>query len=182
MGKMAKLFNPQSNMGYRFMVWTFWAMDLFVKPDRRLDEFNIQKGNVVVDYGCGPGRYIRKAAERVGPGGRVYAVDIHPMAIHIVRRKIETYHLANVVPVLLGAPGTVIEGHCADVVYALDMFHQVDDPVAFLADIHRLVKKEGVLYLEDGHQPRGQSLQKVQRSDLWRAAREHQRHLELMPC
>lgn len=179
---MEKLFNPQSKTGYRLMVWIFRIMDLFSKPDRRLEDFRLQTGNVVVDFGCGPGRYIRKAADRVGPKGHVYAADIHPMAIDLVKRKIDRYHLTNVTPVLLSDKTETIPDRSADVVYALDMFHQVDDPAAFLAGIHRIVKPEGVLYLEDGHQPRSKSLDKVQRSRHWRVARENDHWMELKPA
>jgi ubiquinone/menaquinone biosynthesis C-methylase UbiE len=178
---MKKMFNPQSKSGYRLMVWTFRAMDLFVKPDRHLDAFALKAGMVVVDYGCGPGRYIRKADQVVGPKGKVFAADIHPTAIDLVKRKIEKYHLANVTPVLLGDHSGAIQDHSADVVYALDMFHQVDDPEGFLAGIHRIIKPGGVLYLEDGHQPRNTSLEKIGRSDNWRVVREHTRHIELAP-
>jgi ubiquinone/menaquinone biosynthesis C-methylase UbiE len=177
-----KWFNPQSKTGYRLMVWTFRIMDLFSKPDRRLADFRLQTGNVVVDVGCGPGRYIRKAADQVGPNGHVYAADIHPMAIDLVKRKIDRYHLSNVTPVLLGDKPETIPDRSVDVVYALDMFHQVDDPAAFLDGIHRIVKPEGVLYLEDGHQARSRSLEKVQRSVNWRVARENENWMELKPA
>ena len=179
---MKKMFNPQSKTGYRFMVWTFKAMDLFAKPDRHLDDFRLPKGAVVVDYGCGPGRYIRKASEQVGGDGRVYAADIHPMAIDLVGTKIKRHGLTNVIPVLLGDHRSAIADHSADVVYALDMFHQVSDPEGFLADVYRITKPKGVFYLEDGHQSRSQSLDKIKRSGLWRVAREDQRFMELKPA
>jgi len=179
---MKKMFNPQSKTGYRFMVWTFKIMDLFKNPDQRLEDFNLKEGNVVVDYGCGPGRYIRKAAQLVGPQGRVYAADIQPMAIDLVRQKIAKSNLANVTPVFLNENAGAIRDRCADVVYALDMFHQIEDPVDFLAGIHRIIKPEGVLFLEDGHQPRSQSLDKVQRSEHWRVTRENKHWMELKPA
>ena len=178
---MKKLLNPQSKIGYRFMIWTFWVMDLFAKPDKRLDDFDIQKGSVVVDYGCGPGRYVCKAARQVGPAGQVYAADIQPMAIDLVKQKTEKYKLTNVTPVLLGENAAAIPDHSADVVYALDMFHQIEDPVAFMDDIHRVIKPKGVLYLEDGHQPRSSSLEKIGKSEKWRVVREHAKHIELAP-
>ena len=107
-------------------------MDLFGKPDGKLDAFSIASGSVVVDYGCGPGRYIRKASRQAGPRGLVYAADIHPMAIDIVRKKIQKFGLENVRPVHLASAPTGIPDRCADFVYALDMFDQIEDPVAFL--------------------------------------------------
>ncbi len=178
---MRRIFNPQKEMGYRFMVWGFKIMDLFGKPDRRLNDFDIMQGSVVVDYGCGPGRYIQKASELVGPAGRVYAVDISRMAIDIVRKKIEDNNLDNVVPVLLGDGSPEIEDHCADIVYALDMFHQIEDPVAFLADIYRITKKDGIFFLEDGHQSRKKMKTKIARSGCWRIDKENPRHIRLVP-
>jgi hypothetical protein len=39
----------------------------------------------------------------------------------------------------------------------------------------------GGLYLEDGHQPRHTSLEKIGRCDKWRVVREHNRHITLAP-
>ncbi len=47
----------------------------------------IKPGTHVLDYGCGPGNYTIVAAELVGPSGKVYAVDIHPLAIREVQNK-----------------------------------------------------------------------------------------------
>lgn len=176
------MFNPQKTTGYRLMVWTFFIMDLFHKPCKRLDDFGINRGSIVVDYGCGPGRYLQKASELVGPKGRVYAVDINKIAIDIVRKKIRKYSLDNVVPVLLGDGVQAIGDHCADVVYALDMFHQVDDSAGFLDEIHRIVKTNGVLFLEDGHQSRQVTKKKIACSKLWRIDQEHQRFIRLAPA
>ena len=178
---MKRIFNPQKETGYRLMVWFFMVRDLFGKPDGRLDDFSIPRGSVVVDYGCGPGRYIRKASELVGPKGRVYVVDISRTAIDIVRRKIAKNNIDNVVPVLLGNGSPGVADHCADIVYALDMFHQIEDPGKFLADICRITKKDGVLFLEDGHQSREKTKTKIAQSDHWRIDREYSRHVKLTP-
>lgn len=34
------------------------------------------------------------------------------------------------------------------------MFHQVRNLNKFFKDLHKMIKKNGRLYLEDGHQPR----------------------------
>ncbi len=179
--RMKRLFSPESKLGYLLMTWFFRAKDLFGKPDGKLDAFAIAPESVVVDYGCGPGRYIRKASQQVGPGGLVYAADIHPLAIAILRRKIGTFGLQNVRPVHLDREPSAIADHCADTVYALDMFHQIKDPAAFLKGIHRIIKTDGRLFLEDGHQPRESTLEKVRTSKLWRVETETPRHLVLVP-
>ena len=57
------------------------SSDIFKSTEHKLDPFNIQKGQTVVDYGSGTGRYLRKASELVGENGWVYAVDIQELAI-----------------------------------------------------------------------------------------------------
>ena len=68
-------------------------------PWSALDGFGIKRGQTVVDYGCGPGSYLRRASELVGPEGRVLAVDIHELAIKAVMRRIDKEQLSNVTPV-----------------------------------------------------------------------------------
>ncbi|WP_368733850.1 methyltransferase domain-containing protein [Desulfobacter hydrogenophilus] len=45
-------------------------------------------------------------------------------------------------------------------VYARDMFHMVEKPDVFLNELSRLVKKEGTIIIEDGHQPRTRRFRK----------------------
>jgi len=40
-----------------------------------LEKVGIQRGHIVLDFGCGSGTYTLPAAEMVGNRGRVYAVD-----------------------------------------------------------------------------------------------------------
>ena len=51
------------NFAFRMMSFMFKVSDLFKNKTNYLDEFGIIKGSVIVDYGCGPGRYVRKASE-----------------------------------------------------------------------------------------------------------------------
>jgi ubiquinone/menaquinone biosynthesis C-methylase UbiE len=170
-----------SSFAYWLMVLSYRLVDLFVKPDTVLYEFGIRKGDTVVDFGCGPGRYVRTAAALVGEGGRVYAVDIHPMAVRAVAKMAAKYKLHNVQPVLARRGKTEIEDGSADLVYALDMFHQVTEPEPFLAEIWRITKKNSWFVLEDGHQSRETTRQKLGVSALWEIESENERYVRLRP-
>ena len=169
-----------SRFAYALMVLEYKLRDLFAKPGRVLEEFGIEKGFTVADIGCGPGRYLKRAAELVGKDGRVYAVDIHETAIRIVRRKARRYGLTNVVPVHGDNGLGAIPAHSIDVAFALDMFHAVEDPAGFLNEIRRIVKETGVFLLEDGHQPRESTREKVLSSGDWRIESENERYLKLL--
>ena len=169
------------NLGFKMMVWTYKLVDLIHTPQKKLDKFNIQEGDVVVDYGCGPGRYVAKAAEIVGHSGQVYATDIHKMAIDYTNRKFRAKGLKNVTTCLIENGKAPIENNVADAIYALDMFHHVDNPETFFADLYRIIKKNGKLYLEDGHQSRETTRNKIVKSDLWNIANESESYLNLVP-
>src|SRR3989304_2833300 len=47
----------------------------------------VANGQVVADLGCGPGYYTLALAERVGPEGKVYAVDSDEKAIRALEEK-----------------------------------------------------------------------------------------------
>jgi len=86
---MARKTDRMSDRSYKFMVWLFKRID-FLMPgfiDKRVSKFGIREGMTLVDYGCGPGRYTMRFAKLVGEKGKVYAIDIHEIALEIVREK-----------------------------------------------------------------------------------------------
>ncbi|MEA3328860.1 MAG: class I SAM-dependent methyltransferase [Candidatus Omnitrophota bacterium] len=167
--------------GFKMMSFIFRLKDVFSPPEGRLDGFEIKEGFTVIDYGCGPGRYLRKASQLVGPNGRVYAADIHKLAIKAVKEKIEKYNLKNVIPVLVKGYSCNIGGHTADMIYALDMFHMIKEPDPFLKELHRLLKKDGFLIIDDGHQPRNEAKMKIAASGIWDIAGESRHYLTCIP-
>jgi ubiquinone/menaquinone biosynthesis C-methylase UbiE len=72
---------PMSNLSFKFMAFFFKFRDLFTSPVKILEQIGIGPGWNVLDYGCGSGSYSILAAQLVRPAGKVYAADIHPLAI-----------------------------------------------------------------------------------------------------
>ncbi len=170
-----------ANWTYNLMRWTWKVADLFNNPSKLLDDFSIEPGWKVIDYGCGPGRYLKRASEQVGPEGKVYAVDIHDIAIVCARSLIKKHHLSNVVPVKAMDYFAPIPEDTADLIYVLDVFHMISHTNLFLQELHRLVKPYGRLILEDGHQKREKTLKKVLASKRWKIQSETSKHLVLKP-
>jgi len=134
-----------------------------------------------VDYGCGPGRYAVKFAELVGEKGIVYAVDIHELAIEAVKEKIRRDNLRNIEPVLIQGYDSTLPDALADVVCALGMFFIIKKPTEFLAELKRIVKSDGTLVIDDGHQPRSVTKEKILNSGLWDIVEETRDHLKCKP-
>src|SRR5258706_9416277 len=69
-------------------------------PEKALDATGLKKGDVVADIGAGVGYFTWRIAERVGPGGKVYANDIQPRMLEQLKKNVAARGLTNVETVL----------------------------------------------------------------------------------
>ncbi len=166
---------------FRIMNLIFDMRDRFVAVSSLLDEFGIEPGQTVVDYGCGPGSYIKRASELVGPQGRLFALDIHELAIKAVTNRSAKEGLTNVTAVVTDSNRCSLAGEIADIIYALDMFHMVSDPAGLMRDLNRISKKTGFLFIDNGHQTREEARRKIIDSDMWEMVEEKKRYMKWRP-
>jgi len=167
------------NVAFKAMTLIMKLMDVFSQYSRKnFETLGLKPGQTVIDYGCGPARYIEFASNAVGTIGKVIAVDIHPLAIAKVNGKIIKQNLSNVEAVLAEKYTTPISAEIADIVYALDMFHMIAQPNEFLKELSRLAKREGTIIIEDGHQPRTNTIQKIEKSGVLKIVQETKSHVK----
>ena len=172
-----------SDASFKLMNLTFNLVDLFSSyVEKRARSFGIQPGITVVDYGCGPGRYSLHFSEIVGNGGKVFAVDIHELAIEAVKEKAARYGLGNIQPVLAHGYNSGLPDAIANRVFALDMFFGIRQPTEFLAELKRLTKPDGILIIDEGHQSREVTRRKILDSGFWKIESETKDHLECRPA
>ena len=169
------------NIAFRLMTLIFKIGNYFIPAGKCIDKFGIKKGSIVIDYGCGPGMHIKRASELVGNEGLVYAVDIHELAIKSIKKLITKYKLCNVKTLQTDGNKVEISDNTADLIYALDMFHMVKDHKSFLSELNRIGKCDCVLILEDGHQSRNKSKEKVEKSGCWKIEKEHKKYMICKP-
>jgi ubiquinone/menaquinone biosynthesis C-methylase UbiE len=161
------------------MTFLFNVIDfLFPYIGKRVGKFGIKDGMTVVDYGCGPGRYTVRFAEMVGENGIVYAVDIHELAIEAVKKKIRRGDLRNIEPILAQGYDSTLPDAIADAVFAIDMFFIIKKPTEFLTELKRIMKSDGTLVIDDGHQPRRVTKTNIINSGLWDIVEETSDHLK----
>ena len=84
-------------------------------------------------------------------------------------------------PILANGYSCSLNDDTADVIYAMDMFHMIETPNDFLKELHRLIKSDGFLIIEDGHQPREATKNKILDSSLWKIDSEHEKYLKCSP-
>ena len=89
----------------------------------------------------------------VGMGGKVYALDCFLRQLKIVEERSRKQGLTNVETILTDNR-TGLPDECIDIVWMCDVFHEVAQRRAVLEELHRLLRREGVLAIYDGMRDR----------------------------
>lgn len=103
---------------------------------------------VVGDLGCGPGIFV-SAFSKACPDGIVYASDIEPRQLDAVRERIHKEKLTNVVPVLSSYDDPHFPPERLDVVFIGDTYHHLEDRVAYVQRLTRVLRPGGRVVLLD---------------------------------
>ncbi len=163
-----------SNLGFKLMALAFSLRDLLRPRIDILKEAGIKPGYHVLDYGCGPGSYITDTARLVGESGMVYALDIHPLAIQMVRNLATKKKLTNVKTILSDCR-TGLPDKSLDVALLYDAFHDFGRPDDVLKEIHRVLRSNGILSFNDHHMKEEDIVPKVTKSGSFRLLRKGER-------
>ncbi len=164
----------KSNLDFQLMSFCYKFRDRFLPRIEILKEVGIEPGFHVLDYGCGPGSYIIPLAELVGNSGRIYALDIHPLAIQMVQRIASRQHLTNV-EAICSDRETGLPDSSVDVVLLYDTFHDLSDPDSVLEELHRVLKPNGILSFSDHHLKENEIIPRVTDGGLFALSRKGKR-------
>ena len=134
--------------------------DLFSAPESTLAEVEIRPGFQVLDYGCGSGSFTLAALKRVGPEGKVYALDLHPLALERVRRASEKRGFSNIETIQSDCI-TRLPGDTVDVVLFYYILHWLTDPDCVIRELYRVLKPGGVLSFRDPYMKEEEILAEV---------------------
>ena len=155
----------------------FRIRDKFNSPRIKVEKADIKPGQVVLDYGCGPGSYTVEVAELVGDTGKVYAADIHPLSSKKVQAAASKKGLNNIETILIdGATNaTGLSDKCVDVVLSFDMFHIVSDKELLLKEWHRVLKANGKLSLDCHHMEENDILSNITDDGLFKLKEQNEK-------
>ncbi|RLI10094.1 SAM-dependent methyltransferase [Candidatus Bathyarchaeota archaeon] len=121
---------------------------LFVNPYGLLNAAGLKSGQKVLEVGCGPGFFTIPAAKIVGEKGKVYTLDVNPVAVETVRRKIKEKDLKNIEVILADASETGLPDESIDVAFLFGVVHALGDVDAVIWEMHRVLKAKGVLSIQ----------------------------------
>jgi len=137
----------------RAHVCPWWAGPLLCCPLRRLWESpeallgpHVRPGMTVLEPGCGMGYFSLPLARMVGPSGRVVCVDLQPRMVAGLVRRARRAGLSERIEASVCSPGDLgVERWRGrvDLVLAIHMVHEVEDPGRLLAQVHESLRPGG---------------------------------------
>ena len=116
-------------------------------PTRAIELLKFQKGMTVADVGAGSGYYALRIAEIVGPSGKVYANDIQPEMLSILKRRLRQTKLLNVEPILGTEQDPKLPANSCDAIILVDVYHEFSKPQEMLQKLKEALKDDGRLIL-----------------------------------
>jgi ubiquinone/menaquinone biosynthesis C-methylase UbiE len=110
-------------------------------PEALWTRVGLKPGATVVDVGAGTGFFAVVAARRVGPEGRVYAVDLSEELVELLRERRDRESLPQLQPLRNTLTSIPLPSGVADVVLLANVLHDI--PVSTLSEAVRLLKPRG---------------------------------------
>ena len=140
----------QSSIDFRLMSFFFRIRDTFRPPINKIVKANIKQGDIVLDYGCGPGSYTIAAVEKIGPNGKIFAADINPLALEKIKKKAEKKGYTNIETIQTDCD-TGLDNESIDRVICFDVLHDIPNKDEVLKEFHRVLKQNSTLSFDDHH-------------------------------
>lgn len=130
-------------------------LDRLNNPQRLLDipppyiwsRLDLDAVRVMVDIGAGTGFFALEFL-KLAPLARVYACDLSETMLDWISENICPEH-PRIEPVLARGHAVPLPDACADLVYSINLHHELDEPLATLEEAHRLLRPGGKLFVCD---------------------------------
>lgn len=114
-------------------------------------------GSSVADVGAGSGFMAELFSEKVGPKGKVYAVDINAKMLELIARRAREHGRANIQTVLAREDDVNLPPDSVDLVFICDTYHHFEYPARTMRSIHRALRAGGQIVLVEFHRVPGES-------------------------
>lgn len=120
---------------YKRFAYSGLSRDGWQKPDEVVLLLGIRTGDRVADLGAGGGYFTFRLADAVGPGGRVYAVDVDDDMLRYLRRQAAKRGYANVEVVRADDDDPELPDGEIDLLFTCNTYHHLDDRVEYFEDV-----------------------------------------------
>ena len=117
-----------------------------MRPDEVVEFLHVKPDAWIADIGCGPGVFATRFA-RAAPLGVVFAVDVEPRQLDVLRAAVAAQNLDNVVPVLASTNDAHLPKGRFDWLFLADTYHHLSDRIAYMRALRLALRQGGKLAL-----------------------------------
>jgi SAM-dependent methyltransferase len=117
------------------------AREAWQKPAEVVRALKLAPAATVADLGAGTGYFAVRLARAV-PQGKIYAVDASPDMVRYLGERAKREGLGNVLPLQGGAKSPNLPAP-VDLVLLVDVYHHIDDRVAYFRALRESLKPGG---------------------------------------
>ncbi|MEA3411417.1 MAG: methyltransferase [Pseudomonadota bacterium] len=140
-------------------------MQRFERPGREVydhrtdivEATGARPGMMVADIGAGTGLFTWLFSDRVGPDGKVYAVDISGGFIENIEKIAQATGNRNVVAVKNTPRAANLPKGSVDIAFVCDTYHHFEYPASMLASLRDALREDGELVVVDFRKVPGSS-------------------------
>jgi len=128
------------------------GMGGFLDPDKVVEEFDIEAGIHIADFGSGAGYFTILLGRKVGSKGKVVALDVQESALDSVKIKVGAAGLENVETIradLEVVGGSSLDDNSQDMVLMANVLFQSSKKADMIKEAERVLKANGPLIVVD---------------------------------
>jgi len=125
---------------------------MFTNPEQNILHLGLKEGMRVADFGAGSGFHSIAVSKRVGPSGKVYAVEVQKDLVKKLESEIKHLGISNIECIwgdIERLGGTKIADGNMDVVIISNVLFQVEDKLGIIDESRRILRKGGEILLID---------------------------------
>lgn len=119
------------------------ARDFWQRPTAVMERLGISPGTAVADVGSGEGYFTLLLAARVGPQGKVFAIDIEEKPLEKLRGWAREQGLAQIETILGASKDPRLPAGSVDVLLVVDTYHEMRDYKEMMKGMYRALRPGG---------------------------------------
>jgi len=118
-----------------------------IPPDYVWEKLNMQHPDVIVEIGAGTG-FFSTAFLQKSASAAIYACDLSDIMVDWVKENVAPQY-PHIIPLKTEEHAVPLDDGTADLVYMINVHHELEDPALTLEEAHRIAKPDGKIFIVD---------------------------------
>jgi len=121
--------------------------DVWLHRAQIVEALQLNTGDEIADIGAGTGFFSLLFAKKVGPEGRVYALELSDRFIEHIQGQAKVQGLPQLLAKKSGAESVGLAPNSIDVAFICDTYHHFENPQAVMRSVHAALRPGGRVFV-----------------------------------